>query len=132
MDLDQLQVGAGGAQLLGEAAAHVGVHGLDQRRFAHAAGAPQQRVVGRQAAGKALGVLGELRRDVLDALQQLQRHAVDLRHRLEALGLGVPDESVGALEIGFRGRRRRQPLECRGEAFQALHQGGFVVHHHVS
>ncbi len=65
-------------------------------------------------------------------LQQLQRHAVDLRDRLEAFLFGVPDEGVGALEIGLGARWRRQALEGGSKALQALHEGGFVVHHHGS
>ena len=46
------------------------VHGLDQRRFAHAARSPQQRVVGRQPAREALRVLQQHIAHAVDALEQ--------------------------------------------------------------
>ena len=53
--------------------------GLDQRGFAHAARAPQQRIVGGQAAREAAGVVEELVALSVDALEQRQIDAIDLR-----------------------------------------------------
>ena len=50
----------------------LGVHGLDQRGLAHAACAPEQRVVGRQAAREAQGVLEQDFALAFDALEQDQ------------------------------------------------------------
>ena len=113
---------------LAEPRAHVPVHRLDERGLAHAARAPQQRVVGGQPPGEALGVLGELRRDVLETLEQRQGHAVDLADRLEGVPLRMPHEGFRGLEIGLRGPGRRQPLERCGQSLEARDQGGFVVH----
>ena len=49
VDLDQLQRRRAGRQLGGDR----GMHRLDQRALAHAARAPEERVVGRQAGGEA-------------------------------------------------------------------------------
>ena len=110
MDLDELQVLALRPQLLGEAVANVGMDGLDERGFPHSARAPEQRVVGGQAAREALGIVGELRRHVLEALEEHQRHAVDLCDGLERVPLGVPDEGFRRVEIARRRTRRAQPL----------------------
>ena len=92
------------------------MRGFDQRRLAHAARAPQQRVVGRQARGEALGVLDQHVAHAVDALEQRHVDAVDARHRREPAPVGMPDEGIGGGEIG-RGRRlRRQPLERGGDA----------------
>ena len=63
VDLDQLQP-------VGRLAIDVdaGMRRLDQRRFAHAARAPQQRVVGGQAVGEALGILDQDVAHPVDAL----------------------------------------------------------------
>ncbi len=76
-----------------------GVHGLHQRRLAHAARAPQQRVVGGQAGGEALGVLGQDVAHPVDALEQRQLDAADMRHGDSA---GPP---------GARRRPRRRPAD---------------------
>ena len=129
MDLDELQIASLRAQLLLQACAHVGMHRLDQGRFAHAARAPKQRVVGGQAAGKALGIFGKLRGHGLEALQELERNAVYLTDGLEAFALGLPDERLGSVEIGLDRGRSRQPFQCGGEALEPREEGRFIVHH---
>ena len=62
-----------------ELAAHLGVRGLHQRRLAHAARAPQQGVVGGQALGEAARVVEQLLGGAVDALEQAERLAVDVR-----------------------------------------------------
>jgi hypothetical protein len=71
-----------------------GMRGLDQRRLAHTARAPQQRVVGGQAIGKTLGVLDQDVAHPVDALEQAELDAADARHRRQA-AVRVPDEGVG-------------------------------------
>ena len=129
MDLDELQVRALRPQLLGEPAAHVGVHRLDERGLAHPARAPQQCVVCRQTLGEAFGVVAELARDRVEALQERERHPVDLAYRLERLAWGIPNERLGSLEVGLLRARRGKPLERGGKALQAFEQRVFFVHH---
>ncbi len=125
MDLDQLQPSLA-ADLARE---NVGMNGLDQRRLAHAARAPEQGVVGRQALGEPLGVGGELVADAVDALEQRQVDAVDLLHRVERAARGAPDESVGGVEIGGGRRRRRKAVERVGDAGEKVVLVGRLVGH---
>ena len=101
MDLDQFKpVGRLAVQI------DAGMRRLDQRRFAHAARSPQQRIVGGKAVGEALGVLDQDVAHPLDPLQKTEVDAADPRHRRQP-PVGVPDEGVGGGEgIGrIRGRR---------------------------
>jgi hypothetical protein len=66
--------------------------------------------------------------DAVEALQQGQRHAIDLRHRLERARLGMPDEGVGLGEIRLGGRGRRQPFDGLAQAFQFGQQLGREGH----
>ena len=100
-----------------ELAAHLGVRRLDERRLAHAARAPQQRVVGGQALGEAARVVEQLLGGAVDALEQAERLAVDVRHGQEGLGRCLPDE-------GLRARRNRSPAAAAGPAARAPRQGG--------
>ncbi len=74
-----------------------GMRGLDQRRLAHAARAPEQRVVGRQPAREALGILDQHVAHPVDALEQ--------RH-LDAVDRAAPARA--AARPGARRRRRRR------------------------
>ena len=74
--------------------------GLDQRRFAHAPRAPQQGVVGRQAARKSLGVLKQKIAHAIDALEERHLDTVDAGGRRRAGALRMPDKGRG------RGRNR--------------------------
>ena len=95
---------------------------MTRDEFAHAAGAPEERVVGGKAAGEALGVLGELGGDVIEALQQLEGNAVHLADGLEDFAVRLPDECLRCVEIG-RGRGgRRQSLQCGGEPLEPRDQ----------
>src|SRR5579864_272049 len=84
---------------------------LDQRRFAHAARAPQQRVVRGQAAGKALGVLDQQIAHPVDALEQRHLDPVDAAHGRKPAPLRVPDEGFGGGKIRRRLSRRRETFE---------------------
>ena len=115
VDLDQ---GQGGMPGLGRAVVDLGVHRLDQGALAHAAGAPEQGVVGRQAFGEAAGVLQQGRLLALDALQQPDLDPVDPGHRLQEVALGVPDEGIGGVERGQGRGQGCQALEGVGNAPQ--------------
>ena len=91
------------------------MRGFDQRRLAHAARAPQQRVVRRQAAREALGVLDQKIAHPIDAFEQRHLDPVDARDRGEALPFGMPDKGVGGRKIGLCRRRRRQPFQRVGD-----------------
>ncbi len=87
------------------------VHGLDERAFAHAAGAPQQGIVGRQPGGEAQGIFEQNVAHPLDAFQQLQLDAVDTRNRLKKFALRMPYEAVGGIQRNGGRLGRRQALE---------------------
>ena len=111
MDFDELEPAA--CRMRG---ADRGMRGLDQRRLAHAARAPQQRIVGRQAAREALGVLDQEVAHPVDALEQRHLDAVDARAPASSRArLRVPDEGVGRGEVGRGGGRRREPLQRLGD-----------------
>ena len=111
MDFDQLQ-------RFGRSRGCVdrGVRGLHQRGLAHAARAPEQRVVGGQAFARSVGVLQQRIAHPIDAAQQRDVDAIDLRHRLQRAAVGVPDEGVGGGEVRRRRRRRGEPLQRLGDA----------------
>ena len=77
-----------------------GMRRLDQRRLAHAARAPEQRVVGRQAAREALGVLHQRVAHAVDALEQRHLDAVDARHRRELRPCGCQTKASAAAKSG--------------------------------
>jgi hypothetical protein len=118
VDLDELQAAGGHGAVV-----DVGVNGLDQRRLAHAARAPEQRVVGGQAPGEALGIGDELVADEIDAVQQRNIDAIDLGHRLEGERRRLPDEGVGGVEVRTLAHGRREALKRRGDSRQ---KGGLV------
>ena len=101
-----------------------GVRRLDQRRLAHAARAPQQRVVGGQPAREAAGVLDQKIAHPVDAAQEREIDAVDARDGGERPALGAPDEGLRRLEIRRRRMRGREPLERVGDAAE---EGGGTV-----
>ena len=111
-----------------ELAAHLGVRGLHQRRLAHAARAPQQGVVGGQPLREAARVVEQLLGGAVDALEQAERLAVDVRHRQEGLRRGLPHVGLALLEVRLGRRRRRQPVERGGKALEALENGLLVAH----
>ena len=102
--------------LVGLALVDVGMRRLYQGRLAHAASAPKQRVVGRQPIGETAGVVQQDIAHPLDPLQQLQIDAVDGRHRLQPMALGLPDEGVGGVQIIVAAADRRQSLQCVGDS----------------
>ncbi len=105
VDLDQAQTGGVGR-------VDGGVRGLDQRRLAHAARAPQQHVVGRVAVGETLRVVDQDVAHTVDALDQVDLDPIDPFDWCQHAGFGFPHEAVGGAEIG-RGRRRRCQLRHR-------------------
>ena len=109
-----------------------GVSGLDQRALAGAARAPQQHVVGGEAGGKATGVFEQNVAHPVDAAQQADLDAVDLRDRFEPTGIGMPDKGVGGVEIGGWRRRRRQAFEGGGDPLQERQQIGIGFGHRYS
>ena len=98
-------------------ARHVGMDRLDQRALAHAARAPEQRIVGRQSAREARGILHQRVAHPVDALEQPERHAIDLGDGQEGLGLRLPDKGLGPVEIGLSRRGRGEPLQGSRDTF---------------
>ena len=123
MDLDQRQAGPASrpAGLVDRR-----VHRLDQRALAGAAGAPQQRVVGGQAVGKAPGVVEQDVAGAVDALEQRQVDPAHHRHRLEPFALDMPDEGGAMLGIARGTRRRHHPLERVGDPPQERQHVGIA------
>lgn len=104
---------------------HLGMACLHQRALAHAARAPQECIVGGQAAREAQRVVEKLIARAVDALQQANLHAADPRHRFEPLGISMPDEGVGGIEVrtgGARGSHALQGLRDAGK------DGAEIVH----
>jgi hypothetical protein len=93
---------------------------LDQRRLAHAPRAPQKRVVGGQAAGKALGVFDQKIAHPIDSAQKRKVDAVDARDGGQRGAVGAPDEGLGRLEIGLRGGSGNRALERLGDAAEKV------------
>jgi hypothetical protein len=91
------------------------MHGLDERALAHAACAPQQRIVGGQPPREALRVGKERIAHAVDALEQRKRHAVDIGNGQEGLRLGLPHEGVACLEVGRLGLVRAKSLDRPGD-----------------
>ena len=119
VDLDELQQPG----ILAEARIDRGMGGLDQRRLAHAARAPQQRVVGGQAAAK---------RSVF-SIRMSRMRSMPLRSDMSTRltrgtgaslrRIGIPDEGVGDGEIGRFRRLRREPLQRRRDALENVGVG---------
>ena len=107
-------------------AVDLGMGGLDQRALAHAAGAPEQRVVRWQAAGEAASVVEQDLDLPVDPAQEVERHAADRQHRVEPVGparfSGMPDEGVRGLQVEGWRRRRGGPFQGRGDPLQGLEQ----------
>jgi hypothetical protein len=102
-----------------EGGIHGGMRGFHQRRFSHAARAPQQRIVGRQSAGEAFGILDQRVAHAIDALEQRHSDAVDVRHRRER-AVGLPDIGVGHAEVRRSRAGRRKPLQRVGNTRQHI------------
>ena len=115
MDLDQFQAP-------GDLALSVdrGVRSLDQRRLAHAARAPEQRIVGGKGAREALGVLDQKVAHPVDPAQERDIDAVDVRNRREGARVGAPDEGLGRVEIGFVRGSGREAIERLGDAAEEV------------
>ena len=100
-----------------------GMHGLDQRRLAHAARAPQEHVVGGEAGGEALGVVDQDVAHAVDAADQPDIDAIDAVNRFKQAGIGSPDEAVGCVEIRRRRLARRQPRYGLDQPVELLFEG---------
>ncbi len=79
------------------------MRGLDQRRFAHAARAPQQRIVRRQAAGEALGILDQKIAHPIDALEQRHVDPVDAANRRQLCPSGCQTKASAAAKSSAGG-----------------------------
>ena len=121
MDLDQLQRPGPGfrARRIDR-----GMRGLNKRRLAHPARAPQQRIVGGQALREPLGVVEQNVADAVDAAQKSHLDAVDLVNRLEAAAVGMPHEGVAGLKFVAGRSGRGQALQRVGDAVEQREQVG--------
>ena len=115
MDFDQLQLARRVGRHFGQ---HGGVDRLHQRAFAHAARAPQQRVVGGKSQRELLGIVQQDVAHMLDAAQQIEIDPADRGDRHQAVALGMPGKGVGQRQVDRRRRRRRQTVERVGDAAQ--------------
>ena len=111
-----------------------GMHRLDQRAFAHAARAPEQRIVGGQAPAETFGV-GEQRVALaFHALEQGEVYAGDLGHGNQAALQRLPDIGIAPAGQAFAQRRRRLPLQRlddpRQDRFLALRGAVFAGFFH--
>ncbi len=120
VDLDQLEAR--------EAGIDGTMHGLDQGALAHAAGAPEQRIVGGQAAREAFRVGQEGVAAAVDALEKRQRHPVDAPDRRKSPGLGLIDEGIGGREIGHRRPDGPKPLQRLGDSLDQSRERFLKVH----
>ena len=120
LQLDDLQVLAHGADL--------GMDRLDETRLAHAARAPQERVVGGQAAGELERVFKKDRAGAVDADQKRQIHPVDALDRDQPIRRGLPDEGLRSGEIGHHGGAGRDAFKRVGDAAEIF---GGDIHHAV-
>ena len=115
MDLDQFQAPRDLALSVDR-----GVRSLDQRRLAHAARAPEQRIVGGKGAREALGVLDQKVAHPVDPAQERDIDAVDVRNRRKGARVGAPDEGLGRVEIGFVRGSGREAIERLGDAAEEV------------
>jgi hypothetical protein len=97
MDLDQLEAPRDVCLAIDR-----GVRRLDQRRLAHAARAPQKRIVGGQPAGEALRVLDQKVAHPVDPAQNRKVDAVDPRDGRQRGAVGAPDKGLRRLEVRLR------------------------------
>ena len=75
------------------------VDALDERRFAHAACPPEQRIVGREALRKAQRVRKKRVPGAIDPAQQRDIDPVDAGNRDERGAPGGEDKGVGGAEV---------------------------------
>ena len=123
-NLDELE----SAGLRRRLAAYSRMHRLDEGTFPRTAGAPQKRVVGGKAAREADGVVVERIAHAVDALEQGERHAIDVCDRQKGLRLGLPDEGFSLVEVGLPRRQRRQPLQRPGNPLDKAPDWFLEVH----
>ena len=96
---------------------------LHQRGLAHAARAPQQRIVGGQAPGETLRIFHQQVAHEVDAPQQADVHTVHLRHRREAAGGRMPDEGVRRRKVDAGVGLGGEAVEGAGDALQRGENG---------
>ena len=89
-----------------------------QRAFAHPPRPPKQRVVGGMAAGKLQRVGQKRVTRAVDPHQKRQIHPRNPRDRFQPVGIDMPDEPIGAIEIGGIERRGRHAFERGGDPRQ--------------
>ena len=117
-------------------AVDMGMQRLDQRALAHAAGAPQQGVVGAMPTSEMQRVLQQRFGDVVDAAQQFDRDAGDRRHRPQHGFAGVPVIGIRRAQGGRgdhpRGREGRQALGDTVQRGRDFGEGIHVGHGEIS
>ena len=91
------------------------MHRFDQAGLAHAARAPQQRIVGGKAGGEMPCVGQQGVTLVLHAFQQAQIDMGDMRHGDQPALRRLPDKGVALGQLAGDGSRR-QPLQRIGDA----------------
>ena len=93
----------------------LGVDRLDQRGLAHAARAPEERVVGRQAAREAFGVVRQRVAHAVDAAQKRHLDPVDLGDGRQPPAGGCQTKASAAAKSGAGGAGGRDAVEGRGD-----------------
>ena len=93
----------------------LGMRRLDERGFAHAARAPEQRIIGGQALRKTLGISLKISRTRSMPRKSPDLDPAHMRHGLKQLARRMPDESIGGGEGWRLGLARRQSFERDGD-----------------
>ena len=105
--------------------------GFDQRAFSHAARTPEERVIGRQAFGEAVGVVHQQIADVIDAFEEAEIDPRHGGHRIQHAACAAPDKGVGSTQISALGGRRRKPFQRLGDARKQGRQTLILSHKHI-
>ena len=87
----------------------MGMDSLDQRRLAHPARSPQQRIVGRQPFREPFRVVHQNVTYPVDAANEADVDTVHPVDGFQIAGIGCPDETVGGSEVASRYLARRKP-----------------------
>ena len=94
-----------------------------KRAFSHASRAPQERVVGRQSAGKAVRVVEKDIAHPVHSADQGQVHSGNFGDRDREPGFGVPDEGIRSFKCGFGRGSRCEPFQ----RFRDARQEGSII-----
>src|SRR5438105_9167663 len=96
------------------------MYGLDERGFAHAAGAPKEGVIGREALCEALRIGEENIASLVDSAQQPDFDPIDAWDRDKRRGPNGKDERVGGREVAGQGSFASEPLKRGGNPLPRL------------